>query len=313
MPVFKIHHITKYIYDRPVKESANQIKIYPFSQSVQETVSHVLNITCDPNINGFTDYFGNKVGWFMVNEPHKELIIDSKLVIKTAQSIANPVLLSTTNEWNEMKNATSVDIQLLDFAKPEPLKSQKAIKDITNTLRPDSDTPALFVQLCSEHIFNNFQYKKGITSVETTVDEILEHKSGVCQDFAHVLLEMLRSEGIPARYVSGYICPNSDGVRGAGATHAWVEVWLPSSGWIGIDPTNNTWVSNLHVSLAVGRHFNDCSPVKGTFKGPARQELSVYVSVGFEDGTTFEDNNLVQMSKEPTNIIPIADLIGMQQ
>jgi transglutaminase-like putative cysteine protease len=313
MPVFKIHHITKYNYDRPVRESANQIKIYPFSHSGQETVSHELNITSDPNINGFIDYFGNKVGWFMVNEPHRELTIDSQLVIKTAQSVANPILLSTTSEWMEMKSATSVDIRLLDLAKPEPLKSQKAIKVLADELFPHNDAPALFIQRCSEHIFNNFQYKKGITSVETTVDEILEHKSGVCQDFAHVLLEMLRSEGIPARYVSGYICPNSDGVRGAGATHAWVEVWLPSSGWVGIDPTNNTWVSNLHVCLAVGRHFNDCSPVKGTFKGPARQELSVYVSVGFEDGTTFEDNNLVQMSKEPAKGVPVPDISGMQQ
>ncbi len=312
MPIFKIHHITKYIYDRPVRESANQIKIYPFSSSGQETMNHELLITGDPNINEFNDYFGNKVGWFMVNEPHKELIIDSKLVIKTMNTGANPVSVSKVSEWGKFKNAVNTDIHLLDLANPEPLKSQKAIKMMADELRPQWDAPVMFIQRCSEHIFENFQYKKGITNVETTVDDILEHKSGVCQDFAHVLLEMLRSEGIPARYVSGYICPNSDGIRGAGATHAWVEVWLPSTGWVGIDPTNNTWVSDLHVCLAVGRHFDDCSPVKGTFKGPANQELMVYVSVGFEDGSVFEDNNLVQVSKEP-NAVPLQPFSATQQ
>ncbi len=312
MPVFKIHHITKYIYDRPVRESANQIKIYPFSFLGQETMNHELNITGDPNINEFNDYFGNKVGWFMVNEPHKELIIDSKLVIKTIQTVTNPVSVSKISEWGKLKGAIHSDIRLLDLANPEPLKSQKSIKAMADDLRPNWDAPAMFIQRCSEHIFENFKYKKGITNVETTVDEILEHKSGVCQDFAHVLLEMLRSECIPARYVSGYICPNRDGIRGAGATHAWVEVWLPSTGWVGIDPTNNTWVSDLYVSLAVGRHFDDCSPVKGTFKGPANQELMVYVSVGFEDGSVFEDNNLVQISKEPS-IVPKQDFSDTQQ
>lgn len=298
MPVFKIHHITKYAYDRPVRESANQIKIYPFNHLGQETISRELSITQDPNINEFQDYFGNKVGWFMVNEPHDNLVIDSKLVVKTSNAIPNPLIVSKVSEWEKLRQAISGDMRLLDLSKPEPLKSQGTIQKMTEDLRPFGDAPAMFIQRCSEHIFENFQYTKGITSIETTVDEILEHKSGVCQDFAHVLLEMLRSVDIPARYVSGYICPNKDGVRGAGATHAWVEVWLPSTGWVGIDPTNNVWVSDLHVTLAVGRHFDDCSPVKGTFKGPANQSLSVYVSVGFEDGSTFEDNNQVQIVKE---------------
>lgn len=298
MPVFKIHHITKYAYDRPVRESANQIKIYPFNHLGQETISRELSITQDPNINEFQDYFGNKVGWFMVNEPHDNLVIDSKLVVKTSNAIPNPLIVSKVSEWEKLRQAISGDMRLLDLSKPEPLKSQGTIQKMTEDLHPFGDAPAMFIQRCSEHIFENFQYTKGITSIETTVDEILEHKSGVCQDFAHVLLEMLRSVDIPARYVSGYICPNKDGVRGAGATHAWVEVWLPSTGWVGIDPTNNVWVSDLHVTLAVGRHFDDCSPVKGTFKGPANQSLSVYVSVGFEDGSTFEDNNQVQIVKE---------------
>jgi transglutaminase-like putative cysteine protease len=102
---------------------------------------------------------------------------------------------------------------------------------------------------------------------------------------------------IPCRYVSGYICPHKNGMRGEGATHAWVEAWLPGYGWAGIDPTNNVWVEDKHVKLAVGRNFTDCSVVKGSYKGTSRQDLFVYVSVGYEDGMTFEETNRVQMEK----------------
>jgi len=122
------------------------------------------------------------------------------------------------------------------------------------------------IELCS-FVFDHFSYRKGITTVESTLDEIWKIKTGVCQDFAHVLLAMLRLKDIPARYVSGYICPNKDGMRGEGATHAWVEAFIPFYGWLGIDPTNNCLVNDNHVRLAVGRNFSDCSPVKGTYRG----------------------------------------------
>jgi transglutaminase-like putative cysteine protease len=168
---------------------------------------------------------------------------------------------------------------------------------------------------CCAYIYQHFQYQKGITTVETTIDEILEHRSGVCQDFAHVLLQMLRTLGIPARYVSGYICPNKSGMRGEGATHAWIEYYLPGYGWVGLDPTNNVFAGPYHVRLATGRHFGDCSPVKGTFKGLAHQNLSVFVSVGYEDGHVFENLNDVQQEEmEIEGTLPWQDeLIAQQQ
>ena len=124
---------------------------------------------------------------------------------------------------------------------------------------------AITIKNSSDYIFEHFKYIKGITNTETTIDEILDTKAGVCQDFAHIMLQILRTLKIPSRYVSGYICPNRKGLRGEGATHAWVEAWIPRSGWAGIDPTNNVWVTNTHVKLATGRDFTDCSPVKGAF------------------------------------------------
>ena len=125
--------------------------------------------------------------------------------------------------------------------------------------------------------------------METTLDEVWELKAGVCQDFAHILLVLLRQIRIPARYVSGYICANQNDIRGEGATHAWIEAYIPFNGWVGFDPTNNSLVTDQHVRLAVGRNFSDCSPVKGTYKGTSDHNLEVGVSVAYENGKHTEE------------------------
>lgn len=313
MPTFQIHHLTQYHYDRPVRESTNQIKIFPATYNGQETTRHKLTITGEPFINRFTDYWGNEVGWFTLNNAHRELLIDSRVVVKTSNLVQNPLITSKFSDWETIHQEVAKDMMLLDLSRPEVIESEDKIRSIVKDLQHNRDTPAIFIQRCSEYIFDHFTYQKGITTVESTLDEIMEHQTGVCQDFAHVLLQILRAEGMPARYVSGYICPNTDGARGAGATHAWVEVWLPGSGWVGIDPTNNSWVSDRHVSLAVGRHFADCSPAKGTFKGPANQELSVFLSVSYEDGSKMEESNTVQLTKEAVRAHQLPAEEDMQQ
>ena len=127
--------------------------------------------------------------------------------------------------------------------------------------------------------------------METQVDEIWKLKAGVCQDFAHVLLVMLRMVGIPARYVSGYICPENDELRGAGATHAWVEAYIPFHGWLGFDPTNNCIASDRHIRLAIGRSFTDCTPAKGTYKSSSEHTLGVSVSI--EDGSPKKEQDAI--------------------
>ncbi len=125
-------------------------------------------------------------------------------------------------------------------------------------------------------------------------------KAGVCQDFAHILLVLLRQIHIPARYVSGYICPNRNGMRGEGATHAWIEAYIPFNGWIGLDPTNNCVAGDLYVRLAVGRSFSDCSPVKGTYKGTAGHKLEVGVSVSYENGKENDGNDATVLTTQPS-------------
>lgn len=304
MPVFQIQHITKYKYDRPVRESANQIKIFSFNKPGQEILSHEIVISEEPSVNKFNDYWGNTVGFFTVPQAHEELIIDSRLIAKTSP-ICLEEQLSTPKDRDLLKEETFSSILLPDLARMEKIRSQEKIQLILDHISIDNCSPLEAAMRYSRFIFEQFKYVKGITNVETTIDEILEFRSGVCQDFAHVLLQLLRTVGIPSRYVSGYICPNKNGMRGEGATHAWVDAYIPNMGWIGIDPTNNCFAHEHHIQLAVGRDFSDCTPVKGTFKGPANHELMVYVSVGYEDGTIFEDENEVTMLKETSTEVAI--------
>lgn len=296
MPVFKIHHVTKYEYEKAVTESVNEIRIFPFQSPSQEILQHDLTITDHPEILLFNDYWGNKTGQFSIINSHRQLIIESKLLVRT---IAPSQLQVNFNSYiTQLQQEASNNLQLLELMAPDSIEKQAAINQICSKIFDINKSVASLVESASEFIFKNFKYTKGITNIETTVDEILEHHGGVCQDFAHVLLQILRTYNIPCRYVSGYICPNKNGMRGEGATHAWVEAWIPNYGWAGIDPTNNVWVTNNHVQLAVGRNFSDCSPIKGTFKGPSRQDLFVLVSVGYEDGQIIEETTRVKLDKQ---------------
>jgi transglutaminase-like putative cysteine protease len=297
MPVFSIHHITKYEYDRPVKESVNEIKIYPFLSNDLEVLHHELNITSQPEVFLIQDYWGNRTGMFNLLSAHKELIIESKLIVRTLAP--SGIEMDKTAGRYDLKKEINSNLVLLELSHPKETDLQKEIDEIIKEFVQPGMTVMEIIEKCCGYIFTHFKYIKGITTIETTVKEILEHRSGVCQDFAHVMLEILRTMNIPSRYVSGYICPDKKGMRGEGATHAWVEGWIPGKGWVGIDPTNNVWVTNNHVKLAIGRNFKDCTPIKGTFKGPARQSLSVYVSISYEDGHSFEELNNVKMEKIP--------------
>lgn len=286
MSKFRIRHATRYLYEDTVRDSANQIMLYPIQDEYQEVLQQVISISGNPLINIFDDCYGNKVGTFTHSQPHRELLIHSQLSVVTL-----PIRFPEDNvpfdlQWNEMKGFAH-QLGLIDFIKPERFSGEEEAKKIVESERGATSTPFQAAKLFCQYVYDNFEYKKGITTVESTLDEIWKLKSGVCQDFAHILLMMLRQVGIPSRYVSGYICPNrsGSGMRGEGATHAWAEAYLPFYGWVGLDPTNNCIVNETHIRLAVGKNFSDCSPVKGTYRGTSNHTLEVTVTVAYEDGT----------------------------
>ena len=300
MPLFKIQHITKYSYDRLIQESMNEIRIFPVESTDQQVLEQDLEITGYPEVQVFLDYWGNKTGTFNLMHPHRELMINSRLLVRTPESA--DLRINFVSGFDELPAVVTRDLKMIELSRPDAINSQSQILDIAGLLRSPDDSVAITVNNCSDYIFEQFKYIPGITNIETTIDEILDQRAGVCQDFAHILLQILRTMDIPSRYVSGYICPHRSGLRGEGATHAWVEAWIPGSGWTGIDPTNKVWVTNNHVKLAVGRHFSDCSPAKGSFKGMANQHLSVKVSVDYEDGQAFEELHEVGTNKEKSPI-----------
>jgi len=276
MPIFFIRHRTHYKYSGPVIDAANEIKLYPLEDEFQKITEHQVHISQHPTVHTLTDYFGNTTGFFSIIAPHEELIIESLVAVEMLPK-PTPKRDDNANEIWEKVRSNEVQLEFHDYVKAEQaacrLEMQHAIHDIMDHEQHPLDT----ILELSEYIYKNFTYKKGVTNIETSIDEIWKLKAGVCQDFAHLLLYMLRLMGVPSRYISGYICPGSSEWRGEGATHAWAEVWLPDTGWIGIDPTNKSMAGERHVRIATGRNFSDCTPVKGTYRGGSKHSLEVTV------------------------------------
>jgi transglutaminase-like putative cysteine protease len=292
MSKFKIRHVTKYLYEVPVRDSANQIMLYPLKDEHQEVLQQVIKITHDPVVNVHFDYFGNEVGTFTHSRPHQELQIDSRLIVTTKNKTLPDDNEPFAAQWAALEKMKSQP-GYIDFLRLEYFAALPDLNQLVEAQGCKNCSPLVSAKGFCAYVFDNFTYKKGITTVESTLDEVWAIKTGVCQDFAHILLVLLRLIHIPARYVSGYICPSKTGMRGEGATHAWVEAYIPFYGWLGLDPTNNLVVNDTHVRLAVGKNFSDCSPVKGTYRGTSNHTLEVVVSVSYEDGHSAEEINEV--------------------
>lgn len=287
MPEFKIKHLTQYTYQTPVRDSANQIILFPINDDYQEVQMHDLAISGDPLVYISQDYYGNDVGNFSFSSPHTEMMILSTTIVNTRNKPLPADHLPIEDQWNELRSLKT-NIGFIDFLHQEFIDGMEDLQSVISTEKQFECSPYRLALKYCRYVYENFSYIPGITTVETTTDVIWQLKAGVCQDFAHILLVMLRSAYIPARYVSGYICPHKNGMRGEGATHAWVEAYIPDYGWLGLDPTNNCIANETHVRLAVGRNFSDCSPVKGVYKGLPQHKLEVSVSVSYEDDEDFQ-------------------------
>lgn len=293
MPEIEIKHITKYIYDGQARDSANQIILYPINDEYQEVLKQEVTITGNPVVDKHVDYYGNTIGSFTYIEPHSVMMISSKILVNTKHKALPVNDIFPGQQWEDLKNVKNI-VPYIDFMRQEYFEGMEELQALVEAERAKDDTPYQVVLRFCQYVYNNFDYIKGVTTVDTTLDEIWKLKAGVCQDFAHIVIEMLKLVGIPARYVSGYICTGHNGMRGEGATHAWAEAFIPDYGWLGLDPTNNCIANESHVRLAVGRNFSDCSPVKGVYKGPARHKLEVSVSVD-EDDALYNEKQVIEV------------------
>ena len=279
---YSIRHITRFRYSAPVRESIMEIRMQPRSEGPQMLRSFQISTNPRSQLYAYTDHFGNAVYHFNVLREHDELRIEAQAVIEIARFQPHPETLDML-EW-ERFNAYNLSHDHFDLLEPSKFACGSpalcAFARGNNLEKPQAD-PLTSLKILNTTINQSFEYESGVTQADSPIDHALSEKRGVCQDFAHIMIAIARSWGIPARYVSGYLYhrPKSQGRTGADATHAWVECYLPSLGWVGFDPTNNVLAGDGHIRAAVGRDYADVPPTRGTFKGVVESELAIAVSV----------------------------------
>ena len=238
------------------------------------------------------DAFGNPMIRIELAQPHRELAVVSQMQIEVHARPAVP--LETTEPWEKVRDSFSYrgawpSRDQLDAARFRHESPHVRLKQAFTDYSADAFRPGGPILACAEALTHQaargHQYAPGVTTIGTSPTEVLETRRGVCQDFAHLMIACLRSRGLPARYVSGYLRTNAHAADGAeklvgdGASHAWVSVWSPPYGWIEFDPTNGCFAGTDHVAVAWGRDFGDVSPLRGVILGGGRHQLSVTVVV----------------------------------
>lgn len=298
--LLEIRHETQYHYESPVRESVMELWMQPYRCTRQRLVNFELDITPVAQTFGYLDPCGNTVHTFDLPQPHDGLTIIARSVVETTPCDPLPDQLDM-GEWHRLRS-DRLQGDYFDFLKPHrfvettDLLLRFIAENGLEGLR-DRD-PLTALRALNRAIHDNFAYKPGVTEADSPIDIALEAKRGVCQDFAHIMLAICRHWGLPARYVSGYLY--SDKRRGdrsdPDATHAWVEVFLPSLHWVGFDPTNNMLTEDRHIAVAKGRDYGDVPPSRGVFKGEAASHLVVGVRVS-EVRSSPLDNRELRMAR----------------
>jgi transglutaminase-like putative cysteine protease len=282
---YSIRHLTQFRYDSPVSESLMELRMHPRTEGPQRTLSFQLSIDPRAQVNSYRDYLGNTVHHFDVPGKHTQLRIIAEALVEV-QSPDDPPARLGADAWTKLDALiASGDYgeMLLPslFTQPTP-----ALAQLAEDLHVErSNDPLSYLRELNSAIHDWFDYVPKSTRVDSPIDQAIESRQGVCQDFAHIMIALARSAIIPCRYVSGYLFP--DGQRPdrspEGATHAWLEALLPGIGWIGFDPTNDLIARDRHIRTAIGRDYADVPPAKGVFKGKAASDLTVSVRVALSD------------------------------
>lgn len=275
--LLRITHETELTYTEPILESVVELRMFPRQESQQHRLSFELKIAPFSAVSSYFDWVGNTVHTFTINSLHEKIRIVATSVVETERMTTMPESLPDT--W-PLKDST--DYRLWDYLQFDgPIARSEALAGLSNELgaRPGIRVGELGQRMI-RLINMRFEYEKGITTSASPVTEVLEHRKGVCQDFTHLMIALARHMQIPARYVSGLLHPDDtdrERFRGYTQSHAWCELYFPSYGWIGFDPTNSCVAGENYVKVAVGRDYRDVPPNKGLYRGPAKESISVAV------------------------------------
>ena len=281
--IFRTTHSTTYMYSEPVSICHTEVHLEPRKHWRQTLLEHDLKVQPEPDFHiSRRDYFGNEVLFFTIHQPHITLTITSvSLVNVPSTELPHPAL---TPPWEQVvelmkqnDDGASFEANQYTFESPQ-VKCAPEFAAYAAISFP-AGRPALEGAIdLQKRIFKEFKYDQRATTVTTPVEEVLRDKQGVCQDFAHLMIACLRSLGLPARYISGYLKSGKDSI-GAEASHAWVSMFTPGFGWLDFDPTNNVMPNDGHVTVAWGRDYSDVTPVKGVALGGGDQFINVSVEV----------------------------------
>lgn len=310
--IYSVRHVTKFRYAPAVRESVMEVRMQPRSEGTQRCLSFDLTIKPTASVMQYRDFLGNVVHHFDIAGSHSELNIKAQSLVEVLP----------TDEPDLAHTATWVDLDALvsggdyhemllpsTFARSTPLLDRLA-RELEIQRR---GTPLRMLFDISENIHETFAYVPNSTSVDSPIDHALSERKGVCQDFAHIMIALVRKLRVPCRYVSGYLFhSNQDrSLASEGASHAWVEALVPGLGWVGFDPTNNLLCGERHIRVAVGRDYAEVPPTRGVFKGGAESELRVAVTVSLSHAPAPDDlAPAIVLRRLPT---PVSEQSGRDQ
>jgi transglutaminase-like putative cysteine protease len=286
--LYALTHRTTYRYGTDVAVSHHLARLHPRALPWQQVDDFQLQVEPAPATSvERVDYYGNPTSFFSIGSPHEKLIVTARSRVRvTAPTLP---IAAQTPPWETVRKRCASDVLTPDSAVGEfrfdspHIARKPAFADYAAPSFPRERPLLEAVSDFTARIFREFRFDPRATTVATPLDDVLRHRHGVCQDFAHLAIAGLRSLGLPARYVSGYLetqpPPGKARLVGADASHAWFSVWCPGHGWIDADPTNNLLPGDRHITVALGRDFSDVSPLRGVVVGGRNHSLGVSVDV----------------------------------
>ena len=282
--IYSIRHITGFAYQPAVRESVMEVRMQPRSEGTQRCLNFYLDVSPHASIMVYRDFLGNTIHHFDIPGSQAQINITAKAIVEV-QPIPPPQAAEACN-WSDFD--TQVDLgDYWEMLLPSRYAcSTEALEQFARELNLKRGASPLETLLeLNQAIYKAFDYVPNSTKVDSPIDDALRSRGGVCQDFAHIMIALVRQLRMPCRYISGYLCHDTKVPDRSpqGATHAWVEAFLPPLGWVAFDPTNNLVASDRHIRVAIGRDYADVPPTRGVYRGEATSELSVGVYVSTVD------------------------------
>jgi len=284
--IYSVRHTTTFRYQPAVRESVMEVRLQPRSEEHQRCLSFTLDVSPAANITQYRDSTGNTVHHFDIAGSHTEVKVIAQSTVQV-EGLPAP-RSSEAGDWADLDAMTDADDYWEMMLPSEFARSSEALEQLAKELKVERrGGPLEVLTQLNEGIYNSFAYVPNSTKVDSPIEEALLSRQGVCQDFAHIMIALARSHRIPSRYVSGYLFHREENGHQdrslEGASHAWVEAFVPRLGWTAFDPTNNLIGGDRHIRVAIGRDYADVPPTRGVHKGEALSELSVAVTVSPSD------------------------------